>query len=209
VQLAEEETVQYTRAASVRVAVPAVALCLCCVHTASGPMHIPLRWAPTDDSRLPAGAAEALGKQAISVDSFVDEREDPTLIGRNTQSKGVLLVTTGDDVGAFLAVRFREVLNANGVPLVARGATRVIKAEVRRYNVEEGETYKADVVLKFTVQDDSGRTLWQGPGEGHANRWGRSYSEDNYQEALCNAFLEATKDVMKNGDFLDAFRGKP
>jgi hypothetical protein len=201
-----------TLSAPIRIAlVLAAALSLCCAH-AAGPMRIPLRWAPTDDVRLPAGAVDALSKQAIYVDSFADAREDRGSIGKNTESridtkpKSEWVVSTPDDVALFLAGRFREVLKANGVPTVASGATRVIKAEVRRYFVTEGDMYKADVVLRFTVEDGGGRTLWQGIGEGHANRWGRSYTEENYQQSLCNAFLEATKDVMQNRDFLDAFR---
>ena len=201
-----------TRSASLRIALAlTAALSLCCVR-ATGPMQIPLRWAPTDDLRVPVDAVDALSKQAIQVDSFVDARQDRGSIGKNTEarinneSKDVWLVSTPDDVAVFLAGRFREVLQANGVSTVASGATRVIKAEVREYYVTEGESYKADVVLRFTVEDGAGRTLWQGTGEGHANRWGRSYSEENYQESLCNAFLEATKDVMRNREFLDAFR---
>jgi hypothetical protein len=175
-------------------------------------MRIPLRWTPTDDLLLPAGAVDLLSSQAISVASFVDARQDRESIGKNTEgqidtrAKGVWLVSTPDDVAAFLAGRFREVLKANGVSTVGSGATRLIKAQVQRYFVTEGETYKADVVLRFTVEDGAGRKLWQGIGEGHANRWGRSYREENYQESLCNAFLEATKDVMRNQKFLDAFR---
>jgi hypothetical protein len=202
----------YIRSAPVRIGLAlAAALSLYCVRTA-GPMRIPLRWAPTDDLRLPAGAADALSSQAINVALFVDARRDRGSIGMNTEArignepKDVWLVSTPDDVAAFLAGRFREVLKANGVSTVGSGATRLIKAEVQRYFVTEGETYRADVVLRFTVEDGAGRRLWQGFGEGHANRWGRSYSEENYQESLCNAFLEATKDVMRNQKFLAAFR---
>jgi hypothetical protein len=202
----------YIRSAPVRIAlVLATALSLDCVRT-TGPMRIPLRWAPTDDLRLPADAADALSNQAINVGSFVDARQDRGSIGKNTEArigakpKDVWVVSTPDDVGAFLAGRFREVLKANGIATVGSGATRLIKAEVQRYFVTEGETYRADVVLRFTVEDGAGRRLWQGIGEGHANRWGRSYSEENYQESLCNAFLEATKDLMRRKKFLDAFR---
>jgi hypothetical protein len=196
-----------TRYVPVRIALAlAVALSLCCAHAKTGPMRIPLRWTPTDDSRLPAGATDALSKQTISVDSFVDAREDRASIGKNSEYKDAGLVSTPDDVGAFLAARFREVLQANGVSTVASGAARVIKAEVQKYFVTEGETYLADVVLRVTVADGAGRTLWQGIGEGHANRWGRTFNEENYEEALSNAFLEATKDVMRNREFLAAFR---
>jgi len=200
------------RSGLVRIALAlAAALSLCCAR-AAGPMRIPLRWAPTDDIRIPVAAVDALSRQAIYVGSFADARQDRGSIGKNTESridtkpKDDWLVSTPDDVAVFLSGRFREVLKANGVPTVASGATRVIKAEVRRYFVTEGETYQADVLLRFTVEDGAGRTLWQGLAEGHANRWGRSYSEENYQQSLCNAFLEATKDVMQNREFLDAFR---
>jgi hypothetical protein len=200
------------RSAPVRIAlVLAAALSLDCVRV-TGPMRIPLRWAPTDDLRLPAEAADALGSQAINVGSFVDVRAERGSIGKNIEArigakdKDVWLVSTPDDVAAFLAGRFREVLKANGIATVSSGSKRIIKAEVQRYYVTEGGTYEAEVVLRFTVEDRAGRKLWQGIGQGHANRWGRSYSEENYQQSLCNAFLEATKDLMRREKFLDAFR---
>jgi hypothetical protein len=175
-------------------------------------MTIALRWAPTDDFRIPAEAANVLRGQAIAVDLFVDARPDPAAIGMNTeerinnQRKDVWLVCTPDDVGAFLSDRFQDMLQTSGISTVATGATRVIRAEVLKYFVTEGQTYKADVVLRFIVEDDAGGVLWEGFVEGHATRWGRSYNEQNYQESLGNAFVEATKHLLRDRDFLEVFR---
>jgi hypothetical protein len=138
-----------------------LALSLSCARATGRSMRIPLRWAPTDDLTLPAGAAKALSRQTIYVYPFTDAREASGSIGENTEGKTILPVSTSDDVAVFLTGRFREVLKANGALIVASGAARVIKAEVRRYFVSEGNTYKADVMLQFTVEDGEGRTLWQ------------------------------------------------
>jgi hypothetical protein len=183
-----------------------------CVGT-TGPMSIPLRWAPTKEHHIPAASADALRQQAIRVDRFEDVRSDRT-IGKNTetrindQQKGDWLVSTTDDVGPFLSARFKDVLATSAIVAVEADATRVIKAQVQRFFVTEGSSYKADVVVHFVVEDGAGRTLWQGVAEGHADQWGRSYHAENYQESLSNAFLEATDALFGNAEFLQAFRGE-
>jgi hypothetical protein len=183
----------------------AAALSLCCaVLRGTDPLRIPLRWAPTDDLRLPAGAAKALSRQTIYVYPFTDARQERGSIGKNTEGKTDLLVFTPDNVAIFLTGRFREVLNANGILIVGPEATRVIKAEVRRYFVTEGSNYQADAMLLFTVEDGAGGMLWQGLGEGHATLHGRSFRENLYQQSLSNAFLDAIKNIIVDQEFLAA-----
>lgn len=199
--------------APIRAALACAALFqVACLQRAMGPMRVPLEWRPTDEARLPGAALDKLLKQRVAVGSFTDLRQDPEVIGKNietriaAQEKGVWTVSTFDDVGAFLAGHFGEILSSNGVALVPSDPTRTISAEVQRFFVNEANTYKADVALRFTVRDGQGRTLWQGIAEGSSNRWGKSYSAENYHEALCNAFLESVKDLAKNPEFLAAFR---
>jgi len=199
--------------APVRAALACAALFqVACVSRTQGPMRVRLEWKPTDEARLPASAVDKLFKQRVAVGTFTDLRQDPEVIGKNietriaAQEKGVWTVSTFDDVGAFLAGHFGEILSSNGVALVPEGPTRTISAEVQRFFVNEANTYKADVALRFTVRDGQGRTVWQGLAEGSSNRWGKSYSAENYYEALSNAFLESVKDLVKNPEFLAAFR---
>ena len=77
----------------------------------------------------------------------------------------------------------------------------------RGFFVKEGDTYDTDVALKVRVADASGTALWEGVSEGHAHRFGRSFSGDNYQEALSSAFFDAVKDLLANADFRKSFHG--
>jgi hypothetical protein len=189
----------------------AAACAACAAHT--GPMTIPLRWAPSEAYAVPAAGAEALRAEKLRVDGFVDERDEKT-IGKNTErhihtEKGdeAWTVSTPDDVGAFFTDSLRALLARNGVPTVAEGATRVLKGEVKRFFVTEGNRYQGDVVVHFVLEDGAGKTLWQGVSEGHVTRFGGFYKPENYQEALSDAFAEAVTGVLGNQSFLQAYGG--
>ena len=178
-----------------------------------GQLHLRLRFAPTDDKILAAAALDAIGKQSLRVGSFSDIRAEPAVLGANSEAqiggarKGVWTVSTDEDVPRFLAQSLEDVLRANGVTLDKPAAGPVIKAEVRRYFVAEGETYNADALILFILEDGGGHVLGSLLAEGHAKRWGRSFSEENYQEALGNAYLEAVKSFFASREVQAAMRG--
>ena len=182
-----------------------------CVHAGpQGSLRIPLRWAlGADDMRdeIPAGAVDDLNRQTLQVGAFVDARPDRALVGKNVEKGGGGTVSTPDDVGKFAQDQLAAILIANGVKLASTGASRIITGEVQRFFVNEGDTYDTDVALKVRLTDASGKALWEGVSEGHAHRFGRSFSEQNYQEALSSAFFEAVKDLLANADFRKSFRG--
>lgn len=191
----------------------ALAACAACVAH-SGPMTIPLRWAPTAAYPIPAASADVLRTQKLRVESFADRRDDKA-IGKNVErrihniEKGdeAWVVSTGDDVAAFLADALRMLLARSNIPAAAGDATRVLRGEVTRFFVTEGERYQGDIVVHFVLEDGSANHLWQGVTEGHVNNFGRSYSPQNYQEALSNAFAEAVTALLGSQDFLKAYDG--
>ena len=189
---------------------PALLLFVACVHRGpQGPMTIPLRSTlSAEDMRdqIPAAAVDDLNRQVLEVGSFVDARPERGLVGKNVEKGGGGTVSTGDDVGTFVQDQLVKIFGANGIKLGA-GATRVLTGEVQRFFVTEENTYDTDVAIKFRLADSSGRELWQGVGEGHSHRFGRSFSADNYQEALSSALFEAVKDLLANPDFRKNFRG--
>jgi hypothetical protein len=183
---------------------------LACATHLHGPMTIPLAWAPTDNVQLPIGAAAAFKDQRVAVNPVADAREDRTAIGKNVEAKidrvekPEWAVATNTDVGSFLTERLLAVLQQNAITTVTTEPTRVIRLELLRYFVVEGDSYKADVGFRATVEDGQGRQMWQGLAEGSSNRFGHSYSPENYNEALSNAFLEAVKQLMQNPEMLKA-----
>ncbi len=180
-----------------------------CRHAASGPMNLPMRWAASNEEmRIFSGAkAELLRKHAVAVVPFTDRREGRGAVGANIENGRHLDVNTDDDVGRFLSEQFAEVLRANAMNVAAvSGADRVIHGEVQRFFVTESNLYEGSVVLGITVSDARGAALWHGTCEGRSKRFGRSFSAENYQEALSSATVEAVKDLGDQPGFLDAFK---
>ena len=194
-----------------RRAVPVLLLLFGCAHRDSQrAMTIPLRWAlSAEDMRdvVSAVAVEEINRQSVQVGDFVDARPDRSLVGRNIEKDGGGTVATPDDVGKFAEEQLARILRANGVKLGDTRATRIVTGEVRRFFVVEENTYQTHVAIKFRVANMDGQEVWQGVSEGSSHRFGRSFKADNYQEALCNAFLEAVKALLENQDFLKSFRG--
>jgi hypothetical protein len=186
---------------------------MACKHHIHGPMSIPLAWTPTDPVTLPITASEAFKGQRVAVNPVVDAREDKTAIGKNVEKvidrieKPEWAVSTNSDVGSFLTDRVLKVLQVNGINAVTSDPTRVVRLELLRFFVIEGENYKAEVAFRATIEDGQGRQLWQGLADGNANRFGASYSPENYNEALSDAFLDALKELSKNPDMLKSVAG--
>ena len=172
------------------------------------PMTMPLRWtADAAEVRVfPAIGLEVLRRRPVRVEPFTDARDRRDAVGMNVEEGRNLPVTTRDEVTGFLTDRFVELLRANGVNLSPSGADRVVHTEVQRFFVTESNTYNGSVVLGITVEDAGGKQLWHGVVEGNSKRFGRSYSEENYQEALTSAALEAYKDLGEKPGFFEAFR---
>ena len=180
-----------------------------CRHGASGPMNLPMRWTATaEDMRVfSAGKAELLRRHEVAVVPFTDRREGHGAVGVNVENGRNTEVTTSDDVGRFLSEQFAEVLRGSGVNVgVGSSAERVIHGEVQRFFVTESNLYEGVVILGITVSDARGAALWHGTCEGRSKRFGRSFSAENYQEALSSATVEAIKDLGDQPGFLDAFK---
>src|ERR1700733_5018935 len=88
------------------------------------------------------------------------------------------------DVGAFVAVHIRQLFDEAGIKTVDSSGAVLIKGEVTKFFVREGNTYKSEVALQLVVSDADGKTLWKGQASGEAFRFGRSYKAENYYEAL-------------------------
>ncbi len=178
-----------------------------CVHA---PMTLHLDWRGTDDMRdVPTATIDAFHGQRVAIVPGKDERASPNLIGRNVERHGEpVSVTTQDNVGKFLAGQLEMSLKANGIKVDPEDATRVIKLDVIDFFVEEENTYQARCTLGVTLLNGAGATLWNGTVRGESKRFGRSFDETNYKEALSNGAAEAMLSLLKTAEFLDAVKGK-
>lgn len=161
----------------------------------------PERW--THDYAKDPPSSDAFEGLRVQVLPFIDARTEKT-IGSNTEEHWPRPITTKDDVAAFVSSHLGEVLQAAHVNVVASGATRLLRGEVRTFFVDEDNTYRGTVILQLTLTDAQGHELWQGPATGHSKRFGHSLSEENYNETFSDSLVDAVTDLLKNHAFLRA-----
>jgi hypothetical protein len=162
----------------------------------------PLVWKPTSNL-TPGGAVDLTGLAGVKlqVSKVVDGRKDPMLLGENKEDAVPRIITTTDDVPAFVTEHMKQIISANGVNVVDSGATHVLKTELKQFYVEEIDTYKGDVRLLVTLNDAAGRSVWTGTTTGSATRFGRSYKAENYYETLSDSLIQATNNLIGNPGF--------
>jgi len=184
----------------------------CCVFLlvsgaalAGGPLqNIPLKWSPTS-TLTEMGALDVSGPMLttkIHVESFVDTRENPSLIAENREKADkVRQVTTSGDVAAFVAEHLKDSLRGAGLNTVDSGGDVNVSGEIRQFFVTELSTYNGEISLLVHVKSATGKELWSGVVTGDATRWGRSYSADNYYEAISNMTLRAAYNLIASPGF--------
>lgn len=140
----------------------------------------------------------------IELGRFIDFRTNPNRVAENREdeAKGrILPVTTRDDVAAWVKTHLGETLGRFGLNVVSGEGDVVISGEIRRFFVTETSTYQADLGILVTVKDRDGKELWQGMANGAAERFGRSFKLENYQESWSDALLEAAHSLLSNPGF--------
>jgi hypothetical protein len=166
--------------------------------------HVPLQWRPTSELQL--GAREMSGA-TIQFEPFQDVRDNKEAIGENSEEDTPRPVTTTDDVGAFVSKHMRELFDRAGLKTVDTDGAVTIKGEVKQFFVRETNTYRSEVAVHITVVDHSGKTLWNGAASGDANRFGRSYKLENYDEVLSDAVVNTVSSMLQSAEFQNALSG--
>lgn len=171
--------------------------------------NIPLTWRPTGGiyQEADTGKLSFLYNEKIKVVPFVDSRENPKEIGKNVESSfRTKLVTTRDDVAQWCTERFKYSLSQFGVIPVASGETLIFKGEVVQFYVNEDKTYIGTVGIKLKVERPGGKSVWEGMMAGSTSKWGRSYKDENYHEALSDSFIKAFQGLTKNESLAKAIQ---
>lgn len=165
---------------------------------------------------------EAVAATVISVSSDLSEAELSLELSddRNVDSVEELGVRTDNDdrehkleatsdVLEFVAETLVEQADDWDVQLTMDEAALVLAITIERFEVLEtnqavGATYEAWVELDVALRDGDENELWKGTAEGDATRYGRKYSNDNINEVLSDALVEAFGAVVDDNDFDDA-----
>lgn len=159
---------------------------------------VPLTWKPTSDLHYGSTTLTGIFAEKFKILPFTDTRSNPKEIARNTEEAEAKTVTTKDDVATWCTGRFISILQQYGITTTESDETVRVKSEILNFYVTEDSLYRASVGLRITVEDTSGKILWKGLASGTAKRFGRSYSMENYYEALSDAYVEAVNNFLGN-----------
>ena len=160
--------------------------------------HVPLQWRPTSALRL---GTQEMSQSPIQFEPFRDVRQDKEAIAENREDDKPKLVTTTDDVGAFVSTHMRALFDQAGLKTVDSGGVVTIKGEVTRFLVRETGTYKSEVAVHLTVMDRDGKSLWSAVASGDAARFGRSYKLENYYEVLSDSIVNTVSSMLQSAEF--------
>jgi len=175
--------------------------------------NIPLMWKPTSwkstsELKLPAGALKNILDTKVQFNAFKDVRKNPELVAENNENATPKPVTTRDNVGEFVSAHFRWAFDRAGLTTVDSGGDVFVDGEVRQFFVNETEIYKGQVLLRISVRNRAGKTLWTGAATGTATNFGHSYSAENYYEVFSDSVLNAVSSLLEDADFRTALARK-
>lgn len=167
---------------------------------------LPLVWAGVGKTPPPSAAvASALGAVAVEPGEFRDGRTTPPNVVGTYEDDG-FKVTTKGDVRAFWAGRERVLLEGAGMRFQTPGGAR-LDATLLQLDVLEGNTFNGTARMAFTVTTRSAQP-WTKTYDGHSKRWGRTHKPDNFDEALSNAIVDATRQLLVDPAFAAALQGQ-
>lgn len=114
-----------------------------------------------------------------------------------------------NDVEEFVSGVLVQVARDHGIGL-SDEAPKTLSIKLTRFRVEEtnqavGATYVANVSLTGELKSDSGDKLWEGVATGDATRWGRKFNNDNCDEVLSDALLEAYANLLSEDELQAAW----
>ncbi len=144
----------------------------------------------------------------LYVEPVVDEREDKTRIGVNSEHPPEVPIlaspemSPGDFVGKVVVNQFA----VSGVKTVAdvASANRVLRLRLTRFFTEEGGTYQSEVAATAEVRGLDDKVLFSFAVTGSAKKWGSSLEADNYNEVFSSAAFDFAKNLVELADFQKA-----
>jgi len=128
------------------------------------------------------------------------ENENDSIIGRNSELVQYRSIKTKIKKKEWVVNSIKSALESFGVQSVSECEGTTIRCTITKMWVEEGSVYKADFLMKVSVEKDDS-TLWAGIVADSSNRWGRSMSCALYNETLSNALLGSVYKLLSNTNF--------
>jgi hypothetical protein len=171
--------------------------------------RISLRFTPKENvtANLPT-TSSADPTRSIEVFPLTDARSltDLSLVGENRERKTARPVRATSSVAAFSTTVLKKCLADWGVRLGPSGL--VLKGEITNLWVAEENTYSTQANVRFKLEGQDGAVLWEGIAVGDAHQWGRSFSEENYNEQISDALKKTFANLLSNPGFQAAWSGE-
>jgi len=188
----------------------AVLICLTLTGCFAKPSSVvtPLKYRPTSQLNMNTFAGD-LPEATVHIAPVVDRRESPQQIGENLENKKPIPVLVGPTQPAdFVHDTMATLVGRTGLKVMPAPASadRVLVTELLHFWTRETDTYDAEIRATVAVQDRGGRQLWKGTLNGTAKRFGRSLSQENYQEAFSDAMVELVQGMLNNSGFRAALK---
>lgn len=163
------------------------------------PTNFPLQWASPASNPNPSGpVTEGLTRHLIKLQPLGDVRPDKTKIGEWEGENTTIHTPT--NVAEWCGAELTKMLTSAGAKLVESGETIEIRGEILEFNVLEGGMFNGEVRIRFNIVG-GGKATWEGRYAGKSKRWGGSHKPENFNEALTNAFQEATRQLLQDEGF--------
>lgn len=137
--------------------------------------------------------------------------DDPAEIGTRTDDDDRLhTLRSVGEVGEYVTQVLGDLAADWGLK-AEDGADRVLDVALIRYKIVEtnqavGATFNAEARLSGELRERGGEVLWSGTAAGDATRYGKKFSNENVNEVLSDALLEAFAELLSDGGLHDAWR---
>ncbi len=170
---------------------------------------IKLRFTPKEDvtANLPVfGGVAPITPIAIAPLKDARQSADLLLVGENRQHPPPRAVRADSPIAEFATEVLKECFGKWGVP-AGEGGYR-LQGEITHLRVVEDGLYATQVNIRFQLEGQDGQVLWQGMAVGSAQQWGRSLSEENYNEQVSDALKRTYASLLSNPAFQQAWVGQ-
>lgn len=176
-----------------------------CGPSAPGVLNVGLKY--RRQGQLP----DALAKVEVPSDArlyialVADVRKDPGLIGKSSSSdEGRNYIrSTGSLPADYLRDALTHQLGRAGFSIqqTQKGASLVLSTQVMTFFVREGQDYEAEVSARFELRDKAGDVVFAQRVTGTKSQWGRTLSEENYEEVIAKATAELIANLVSHPGF--------
>lgn len=184
-------------------------LLACFPALAASEMRITLRFVPKENVTANIPTVENVNPaRPIEVLPLKDLRSlsDLSVVGENRERRTPRPVRANSPVAEFATVVLTKCLADWGVRFDKGGL--LLSGEITNLFVTEENTYSTQVSVRFRLEDQKGGLVWEGIVSGDAHQWGRSFSEENYNEQISDAIKRTYAHLLSNAAFQKAWSGQ-